>query len=277
MTKSICCVTRVILALGFLVFLSGSCLASDVPDVGEGVCVANCGDGGNTGGSGGGSGGGSSGGYVGTYVPSGPSPEQLRQQREEKDLQEAALDANDRGAEAYKSGDYAGAVKYLSEAFEYSPDDADLQHNLARAQEALRQSEAARQLKSVEAHSTTARQLRNEPSSMEARLGFDTAGKSAGSLDTSVVYAGDGAAKEPVVPDSKRTPKITTMERQRNEAKIKIAALEAKLEALDPQKDSVKISAIKQEESKEGSQVQYLNFSIGEELDKPSPDSGKKL
>jgi tetratricopeptide (TPR) repeat protein len=77
--------------------------------------------------------------------PSGPSPEELRQRREAGDLDEAAQDADDRGIAAYQKGDYAGAVRNLTEALSYAPDDPDIKHNLERAQQALNRQRAATQ------------------------------------------------------------------------------------------------------------------------------------
>jgi tetratricopeptide (TPR) repeat protein len=70
-------------------------------------------------------------------APTGPTPGQLQQEREEKDLSEAALDANDKGVRAYKAGNYLDAVKFLSEALEYTPDDELIQQNLQKARVAL--------------------------------------------------------------------------------------------------------------------------------------------
>jgi tetratricopeptide (TPR) repeat protein len=255
-----------VLVLSLSLFLSLPSMAY-VPDVGEGVCVANCPDESSTTSSGG-----DGGGYVApVYVPSGPSPEQLRQQRLEKDLEEAALDAGDSGVAAYKSGDFAGAVKYFSEALEYAPDDPDLQHNLDRAKEALRQSETGRELKSAQQHGQIAQVLSEESSSMEARRVFDTGGVPAGSLAVPV-NAGEGGYKEPKVPIFKRTFAITKMEWEREGLKKKVEKLQEERKKLDPVKDSVKIVEIKQKESEAENKIHFLNFSITEELRKaPEP------
>lgn len=260
-------VSMISLMASLLIFPSAPCMAY-VPDVGEGVCVGNCPDES--------SGGSDGGGYVspGPFVPSGPSPEELRQQAEEKDLQEAALDAGDSGVKAYQSGDYAGAVKYFSEALEYAPDDPDIQHNLDRAREAFRQSEEARKLKSAQLHSQTGAALKNEASSMEARRGFDTGGDPAGSLDVPAVNAGEGGYKEPKVPAFQRTWTITKMEWQREALKKTVRRFEEERKKLDPAKDAVKIAEIKQKESEQENKIHFLNFSITEELRKaPEPKS----
>lgn len=226
---------------------------SQVPDVGPTRCIGGCE---------------TTPGRGSVYTPSGPSAEQLKQQREAKDLSDAAIDANDRGVDAFARGDYDAAVRYLSEAAEYAPDDSGIQSNLERARAAFRQSQAARQGKSTEAHGETARQLRNESASEQARKGFDTGGKSAGTLDTSTVR-GD-VKRDPVVPAAKRTAKISSLEKQRAAMRKEIAALDAKRKALDPKKDAVAISKIKQDVSTRESKIDYLNFSITEELEKPA-------
>lgn len=253
-----------ILIVGLLTCLSTSCLASDVPDVGPERCVANCGESG---------GGGPS--PAPSWAPSGPSPQQLKQQREEKDLGEAAQDADDRGLEAYENGDYSSAVKYFSEALDYAPDDPDIQHRLERAREALRQAEAGRELKSVWAHSQAAAVgLGDQASSMEARRGFDTAGQSAGFLDTLAVNVSNWIHQDPIVPASKRTEAITRMESEREALRQEIRRFEEKRKTLDPRKDAVEIAEIKQVESGHESKIHMLDFSITEEIRKaPEPKS----
>ena len=105
----------------------------DVPDVGPGKCVSGCGP---------------SGGY--TPQPAGPTPEEIRRQREEKDLSEAAEDANDHGVEFYNKGDWGNAIKYFREALEYSPDNQDYRHNLQRAQQKASDAEAKRRQEEAE-------------------------------------------------------------------------------------------------------------------------------
>jgi hypothetical protein len=64
------------------------------------------------------------------YVPQGPSPEELQRRAEEKDLAEAADDAEDRGERAYRNGDWAGAISDFKEALSYAPDDPVIATNL---------------------------------------------------------------------------------------------------------------------------------------------------
>jgi len=64
-----------------------------------------------------------------TVIPAGPSAEELKKMREEKDLKEASIDANDRGAECYKQRDWACAIKYFKEALDLDPDNDDAIYN----------------------------------------------------------------------------------------------------------------------------------------------------
>lgn len=236
----------------------------------RGVCVANCGDGG------------------GGYVPpayTGPTPEELRRLREAKDSREAAQDAEDRGVDAYEKGDFEGAARWFREALEFAPDDEGMRANLAKAEqraraareareaeqrrlaELARNTEAARQLRSVERHSTDAAP---GGSSAQAGRGFDTAGRNVGGLPAPVYAGGAGRPTDRVVPPEKRTPAIAALERQRTESKQKLKELDEKLAKLDPRKDAVEIAKVKQEKSTQEGKVNYLNFSIGEALDKPA-------
>ena len=207
-------------------------------------------------------------------VQTGPTQEELRQQREAKDATEAAQDAEDKGDDSYQKGDYSSAVNFYKESLDYSDDDA-IRRKLDLAQQRVRQTEAARQAASVQKHSADAAAGGSlEQISDKAGRGFDTAGAPAGPLTGPAVAAPTFGA-DPVVPDAKRTPQITALEKQRDQAKKTFAALETQKKALDPKTDAVKISAIKEKESKAESTVKYLNFSINAALDGPSPTSAK--
>ena len=162
-------------------------------------------------------------------------------------------------------GDYASAVHYLSEALDYAPDDPDIQQNLDRAREALRQSEAAQQLKSVQHHSQIAAHLGGEAASAEARMGFDTAGVDAGTLDLPV-SVGAGTEGDPVVLPSQRTVKIRIMEWQRERTRRDLDRLAKRCQALDPQKDAPQIARIEQQQLEKQGEIRKLNLSITEQL-----------
>lgn len=235
------------------------------------------------------SGGNDGGGYV--APPSGPSPEEIRRQKETKDLAEAAEDANDKGVEYYKKGDWDNAVKYFTEALQYDPDDQSALHNLQRAREQAARAEQARrdaqasklagdQLKSIEHHGTTAKGLKGSASSTEAGKGFDTAGDPAGSLD-SMVVDGRNPGKEPVVPREKRTRAIAKLEKQRDEMKKKRVEMEKKVTKLENKgamtpEETVKLVNLKQDLSNAKNKENFYNFSITEELRKPSKSAAPK-
>ena len=208
--------------------------------------------------------------------PSGPSPQELKRQREEKDLREASDDANDKGMDAYKRGDLEAAARYFREALEYAPGDEELLHNLSivegkiRDARQIRFGQAAEQLKSTEQHSRAASGLGETGSKAEALRGFDDRGANAGTL--AVPASGSSiadASRDPIVPASRRTPEITRLEQQRQEARNQAAELEKELAELNPATQSVEIAKAKQQKSTIESKVQYLNFSITQKLEAP--------
>jgi len=71
------------------------------------------------------------------YIPT-KSPEQIRKEREKKDLQEAAEDANEQGVDYYEKEDWATAINYFKIALEYVPDYDDAAYNLKKAEDKLR-------------------------------------------------------------------------------------------------------------------------------------------
>ena len=72
------------------------------------------------------------------------------------------------------------------------------------------------------------------------------------------------------MPAARRTPAITALETQRNESKKQATVLEEKIKQLDPNKNAVDLAKAKQEKSTIESKIQYLNFSISEQLDAPA-------
>lgn len=209
-----------------------------------------------------GGGGGPSGG------PPAPSQDDLRRAKDAKDLDEAAQDAEDKAIAAARRNDYAAAVRYLKEALSYNPDDDHVKQNLQRAEQRLAETEAARQLKTTEHHSTTAVPLNDDPASAAARKGFDEGGVSAGTIAVPESPASAVQRGDPVVPESQRTPQITAMESERGDLRKNIATFETERSKLDPKTDAVKISEIKQKQSDAESKVHYLNFSIKTALTK---------
>jgi tetratricopeptide (TPR) repeat protein len=233
----------------------------------RGVCVLNC-----------------EGGYV-PPGPVGPSPEEQRRTREAKDSREAAVDAEDKGVDALNRGDFEGAARWFREGLEYAPGDPDLRAYLNQAEQKIRearQAQEARQRQLEAARNTeavrqltgtaqTSQEAARTGSSGQAQQGFDTKGVVGSGLPGPVYGGSTGASRDPVVPRERRTPAITAMERQREESRSQIKAAEEKLKILDPSKDAVQVAKLKQEKSTAESKIQYLNFSIGEALDKPAP------
>ncbi|MGQ0739034.1 MAG: hypothetical protein ACT4OJ_08265 [Bacteroidota bacterium] len=64
---------------------------------------------------------------------SGPSPEELKKKREEKDLREASDDAVDKGVDCYNKKNWTCAIRWFREALEYDPDNDDANYNLKKA------------------------------------------------------------------------------------------------------------------------------------------------
>ena len=79
----------------------------------------------------------------GTPVQTGPSPEELRKNRDAKDLKEASEDANDKGIDCYKRKDWNCAIKYFSEALDYDEENGDANDNLKKAYEEARKEKEA--------------------------------------------------------------------------------------------------------------------------------------
>jgi len=209
-------------------------------------------------------------------VPAGPSKEELNKRREAKDTQEAADDAENKGEEFYAKGDWANAAKAFQETLDLNPDDAVADVNLKKAQKRLRESEAAKQAINAQTRSTNAVGLGKEAGSKEAGIPFDDPDKTKNSGIPVPLANGDVGHKDPVVPASKRTAAITKLEQQRATDRKQRAALEEKLKTLDPQKDPVAISAIRQQESKLDNHINYVNFSIDDQLKIPSKVSPDK-
>jgi hypothetical protein len=63
----------------------------------------------------------------------GPSPEELKKKREEKDLREASDDAVDKGVDCYNKRDWTCAIRWFREALEYDPNNEDASYNLNKS------------------------------------------------------------------------------------------------------------------------------------------------
>lgn len=229
----------------------------------------------------------------GTCVPSagGGAPqlsaEEQRRQRDEKDLREAADDAWDRGVAAYKAGDWSKSVKLFSEAAQYAPDDPDIQTNLnaalrkysdaeaAKKAAALKQAEAAAQAKAASVTGAQAAGASGTAAAADAGRGFDTNRIDAGGITIPAGSIAGAPVIDPVVPAARRTPKITALEGERTAERKKISDADAKLKTLDPVKDQLAVSKLKQERSNAEAKANYLNFSIKDLLDAPSAPAPK--
>lgn len=71
----------------------------------------------------------------------GPSPEELKRKREQKDMREASDDAVDKGVDCYNKRDWACAIRWFRESLEYDPDNDDASYNLKRALENAKKEE----------------------------------------------------------------------------------------------------------------------------------------
>ncbi|HUR67079.1 MAG TPA: hypothetical protein VMZ03_12085 [Chitinophagaceae bacterium] len=71
----------------------------------------------------------------------GPSPEELKRKREQKDLKEASDDAVDKGVDCYEKRDWACAIRWFRESLEYDPDNEDASYNLRKAIENAKRDE----------------------------------------------------------------------------------------------------------------------------------------
>src|SRR6185312_13431897 len=131
-------------------------------------------------------------------------PQEIRAQKEAKDLREAAEDEDDRGVDAYKKDDYEGAARHFRAALEYQPGDPDLLDKLKLAEDKIREARsiqlgrAAEELKSAEAHSKAAAGM-GDAGKAEAQRPFDSAGARNGTIAIPVT-AGPSSGRDPVVP-----------------------------------------------------------------------------
>ena len=240
MKKSIKFIGQVILIVVFLFAFNKTIQADEAPSVTP--RCHNCDDGGSS----------------ITPSPSEPSTQELQQKREV-----AIHDANDIGIEYYRRGDWDNAIKAFEEALEYGPDDEVILGNLKKARKKAQEAKAARQLKIInEEEQEIYIELSDEAAAKKAGKGIDTPTSESVSVDGRI------SNKEPYVPDNKRTPEITSLEKERNGIKGRRFALEKQFEELkkSPNSDYMKISRVKQEISSLQNKEHYINFRIGELL-----------
>ena len=182
-------------------------------------------------------------------APQGPTEQQLQQIREM-----SMHDANDMGAEAYRSGDYAAAIRYFQRALEVEPDDPTVQGNLrsaragltaqqdrlAREAQAARNAQAARDAQARAIDEARSAKVHGEnavlqPNGREQQRVFDTTGNRVAGSGNVV----DGRIPPPRVqipPALANNPEILRLKGERAALTSQRATLEQKLAAIRDQK-----------------------------------------
>ena len=193
-------------------------------------------------------------------TPSGPTQQQLQQQREQ-----VMHEANDLAVEYFRSGDWANAIRYFQLALEDSPDDPTILDNLSLARErqsqaragaerqrqaqaraeAKRRSKALEEARAAKAHGDDMRNMSEGEARLEARKVFEIKGtRVTGS--TSVVDLRDlgrpvdipAAVKIPTA--LANTPAIKRLQKERNLLVKQIKKLGTKLDLIRKKKASGK-------------------------------------
>lgn len=216
----------------------------------------------------------------GCYIPPPPGPPSSQPSPADldaRDVREAADDAQDRGVAAYRRGDYAAAVRYFTEAHNYAPDDPDIAQNLTRARaqfEAQNQARAAPHVGGQLSGQATRQSVavsgaEQAPQIYDGRRGARDRGGISVPVGPSTGVPGS-SARDPVVPDARRTPAIANLERDRASQRARIAAINGELETLNPNMHAARIARRRQEQSQAESQIGFINFSINEALQAPS-------
>ncbi len=105
-------------------------------------------------------------------IPQGPSPEELKKRREEKDLKEASEDANDKGIDCYNKKDWNCAIKWFKESLDYEPDNEDAQYNLKASQQQseLQQAAIRKQKEDADKKALLEKQAKEEEDRRQAEL-----------------------------------------------------------------------------------------------------------
>ena len=186
-------------------------------------------------------------------VPSGPSPQQLEKEREGR-----VEDLNEKGFDAYERGDFASAARYFRIALEYDPYNPTLKHNLSRAEEKVRESEARRReearrraearnkaLEEAAAAAAHAKKAAStvsvapEKASKEARKVFDGKGDRVEVSVPSSVVVGDakGTGRALKIPPAlAKHPEIQRLQKEKTELVDQVKGLETKLDSIREKK-----------------------------------------
>lgn len=144
--------------------------------------------------------------------------------------------------------------------------DSSPEKRAVNVKKAVDQARTARTSGHEAAESGSTEQGRNE-----SGCAFDKAGCAGlgAPVGNGGVYAGNNTKYDPVVPEGKRTPQITNLEKQRSAERDTLQKLHAELKGLDPRKDAVKIAQDRDAETAAQNKVQFLNFSINSALESP--------
>jgi len=201
--------------------------------------------------------------------------------------QESLADANDAGISAFKRGDYEASIRYFERALEFSPYNPTIKHNIERARQKLAAQNAPApadnnsawsQLNAAAASSGSAAVaapssysggVGGTGASYHARTGFDTAAQAPSIPLRFTKYLEPSA--DPVVPSKRRTPKIRSLEQQRDRARAEAKKLETKRIApgsaeTPPEQKKQQAQVIVEQEKTQLQKVQHLDFSISKEL-----------
>jgi tetratricopeptide (TPR) repeat protein len=183
-------------------------------------------------------------------VPSGPTPQQLEKEREER-----VEDLNERGLDAYERRDFAAAARYFREALEYNPHDPTLKQNLGKAEQKARQAEeegrrrAEAQRKAFEeaaaaaAHAQRAASIVSvnpDKASQELQRVFDTKGDRATvSQPASPAVVGGQSLGHParIPPALTRHPEVQKMQKERADLVDQVKALETRVDSIRQKKN----------------------------------------
>lgn len=186
-------------------------------------------------------------------VPTGPTQEQLDKQ----DREEAASDANDKGARAYERGDYDEAIRRFQEARDLNPDEPAYAANLtkARATAADAKGHAA---------------LASKPPGVATGELETLGGKKIAPPNPTITVVPLDKRGDPVLTPAQRKahPAVAEMEETRAIYRKDIAAVEAEIK--NPKTDPALIPALKIQVSDKKKAVASINMSIKFEVIGPN-------